>query len=185
MPALVDGKRIVATDLPVGAGPRSKLRRYRITDPYLRFWFRYCAPHLADMARGRSDLAIGHFDRDFASWRGKAIEPVVHAAISRMARQDRRLGGLVRVGAWWDRAGKHECDIAGAQRSGDVALLGTVKWRARQAVSSAELAALADARSVLPRAAGAQLAVVCPAGVRGGVEPDVLLDADDVLSAFR
>jgi hypothetical protein len=185
LPTLVHAKRVVTIDTPAGAGSASKLRRYRIVDPYLRFWFRFCAGHLDDIARGRADLAVDHFDRDFASWRGRAIEPVAHDAVLRLARTDRPFEELVRVGAWWDRRGTHEYDIVGAARSGDVAIVGTVKWRARKAVSSLELRALAEARSVIPNAASARLAVVCPAGVRAGVEPDVLLDADDVLRAFR
>jgi uncharacterized protein len=37
---LVDAKRVVAVDHPVGAAPTSRLRRYRICDSHLRFWFR-------------------------------------------------------------------------------------------------------------------------------------------------
>ena len=185
LPALVDGKQVVAIDVPVGASPKSKLRRYRIVDPYLRFWFRYCRPHLADMARGRADLAIGRFERDFASWRGKAIEPVVHEAVSRLAASDDRLGGVERVGAWWDRSSDHEFDVVGAARDGTVPLLGSVKWRARKPITSAEVAALAEGRAVVPGAASARLLAVCPAGARDDADADLVLGADDLLGAFR
>ena len=185
LPILAEDKRVVAIDLPVGAAPTSKLRRYRIVDPYLRFWFRYCAPHLTDMARGRSDLAIDRFVRDFPSWRGKAIEPVIQEAVSRLSRSDPQLSGLVTVGGWWNRTGDHEYDLVGAERNGEVTVVGTVEWRARRAVTVEELSRLSEARSVVPRAGGAKRAIVCPAGARAGVHPDVLLDAGDVLDAFR
>jgi AAA+ ATPase superfamily predicted ATPase len=44
-------KRIVAGDLPISPRP-SKDRRYRITDPYLRFWLRFLAPSMAQIERG-------------------------------------------------------------------------------------------------------------------------------------
>ena len=185
LPALVDGKQVVVIDVPVGASPKSKLRRYRIVDPYLRFWFRYCRPHLADMARGRADLAVGRFERDFASWRGKAIEPVVHEAVSRLAASDERLGEVEHLGAWWDRNHTHEFDVVGASRDGTVPLLGSVKWRPGKPVTSGEVAALADGRAVVPGAAAARLLAVCPAGARDDAGADVVLDADDLLGAFR
>jgi hypothetical protein len=43
----------------------------------------YCRPHLADIARGRDDIAVDHYDRDDSSWRSKTIEPIVHEAMSR------------------------------------------------------------------------------------------------------
>lgn len=185
LPALVDTKQVVAIDVPVGASSASKLRRYRIVDPYLRFWFRYCRPHLADMARGRADLAVDRFDRDFASWRGKAIEPVVHEAVSRLAASDERLGAVERVGAWWDRRSVHEIDVVGARRDGSVPLLGSVKWRARKPVTSGEVTALAEGRAVVPRAGSARLLAVCPAGARDDAGADVVLGADELLDAFR
>jgi uncharacterized protein len=185
LPALVNGKQVVSIDVPVGASPKSKLRRYRIVDPYLRFWFRYCQPHLADMSRGRADLAVDRFERDFASWRGKAIEPVVHEAVSRLAAGDERLGGVERVGAWWDRSNEHEFDVVGAARDGSVPLLGSIKWRPRRPVTSGEVAALADGRAVVPGAAAARLLAVCPAGARDGAGADVVLVADDLLGAFQ
>lgn len=181
--ALVNDKRILAIDTPIGAKPATKLRRYRIIDPYLRFWFRYCAPHLDDIARGRRDLAIDHFDRDFASWRGMAIEPVVRDALLRLSRSD-QLGAPVTIGAWWDRANEHEYDVVGAQRSGRVALVGTIKWRPRKPVSPDELRELASARAVIPNAAAAKLVAICPAGARPETQPDVLLNAKDILDAF-
>ena len=185
LPALVDVKQVVAIDVPVGASTTSKLRRYRIVDPYLRFWFRYCRPHLADIARGRADLAVGRFERDFTSWRGKAIEPVVHEAVSRLAASDERLGGVERVGAWWDRSNTNEFDVVGATQDASVPLLGSVKWRTRKPVTSGEVAALANGRAVVPGAASARLLAVCPAGARDDAGAHVVLDADDLLGAFR
>jgi hypothetical protein len=109
----------------------------------------------------------------------------VHDAVSRLAASDERLGGVERVGAWWDRSNDHEFDVVGAARDGTVPLLGSVKWRARKPVTSGEVAALANGRAVVPGAASARLLAVCPAGARDDAGADVVLVADDLLGAFR
>jgi hypothetical protein len=177
-------KRVVAIDRPVGTQPSSKLRRYRIADPYLRFWFRFVGGHLDDIARGRSDLAVARYERDWSTWRGKAIESVVHQAVTRLARTEPNLAGVTEVGGWWDRPGKHEVDVVGAGDNGAVRVVGTVKWRSTRPVTRAELSAVTGARAIVPRAAAAKILVVCPAGTRSGAEPDLLLTAEDVVAAF-
>lgn len=185
LPILLDVKRVVAKDTPVGASASSKLTRYRISDPYLRFWFRYCAPHLDQIARGRSDLAIAAFERDFSSWRGKAIEPVVHEAVWRLARNHELLAGVEVVGAWWDRGNTHEYDVVAATQSGDVTMIGTVKWRPNKSVTTAEVGAVSNGRAHIPKAAAARILAVCPAGVTRHATADLVLDAADIVSAYR
>jgi hypothetical protein len=129
---LAKAKRVIAIDLPVGARPTTRLRRYRVADPYLGFWFAFVDSHLDDIARGRADLAVGRFERGWSSWRGKAIEPVVHQAASRLARSSPGLAGVDTVGAWWDRSGNHEFNVVGADSHGTVLVVGTVKWRPRK-----------------------------------------------------
>ncbi len=184
--SLVEVKKVVAIDVPVNVPSRkTKTRRYRIVDPYLRFWFRYCRPHLADIARGRDDLAVDHYDRDYSSWRGKTIEPVVHEAVSHLARIDERFDGVEQVGAWWDRTGQREYDVAAATRAGAVAWLGTVKWRPNKPVTTGEVAALAEGRADVPAATHARLLAVCPAGTAEGSGADVTLAAADIVASWR
>jgi uncharacterized protein len=185
LPTLVDAKRVVGIDVPVGAKPTTKLRRYRITDPYLRFWLRYCQPHLPAIARGRGDIAIDALERDFSSWRGRAVEPVIHDAMSRRAASAEKLSGLVVVGSWWDRTNAHEYDLVGADRQGSVTIVGTVKWRRTRPVTAADIADLAEARRVIPHAAQAHLLAVCPAAVTADAGADMVIDADGVLDSYR
>jgi AAA+ ATPase superfamily predicted ATPase len=57
---LLTDKRIVAAQLPVSLRP-SKDRRYRVTDPYLRFWL-----HLLGPRQHRTRLSLR---REFSSQR--------------------------------------------------------------------------------------------------------------------
>ncbi|MFD0257852.1 ATP-binding protein [Kitasatospora indigofera] len=183
---LTEQKGVVAADVPVGAPPRGKLRRYRIEDPYLRFWFRFVEQQVPHISRGRADIALDAFRRDWTSWRGKAVEPLVHEALLRLAPELPALDGADEVGSWWTRDNTHEYDVvARTARTRRVTAVGTVKWRERKRLTAGELAHLAGARAVVPEAAGARLVTVCPAGLHTGVKPDLHLDAGDLLAAWR
>jgi len=181
---LADVKGVVAIDTPAGAPTGTKLRRYRISDSYLRFWFRFIEGQLANIARGRSDLAVGAFTAGWEAWRGLAIEPVVRDGLVCLAP---RLGGPLRavgdVTGWWTRDGATEVDIV-ATGPGGIAAVGSIKWRDRRRFDQRERDDLAAVRGVVPHAGGAALVAVCPAGVRSAVTVDVALDAADLFGAW-
>jgi uncharacterized protein len=180
---LVDQKRVVAVSTPAGQPKASKLRRYRITDPYLRFWFRFVEPQITAVARGRGDIAIAKFERDWTTWRGQAIEPEVHTALARLSPGLPALAEATDVSAWWNRDHSVQVDIvATAARS--VMAVGSIKWRPRTQFTHSELDALARARAVIPHAAAAPLVAVCPAGVRSDVKPDMVFNAEDLMAAW-
>lgn len=182
---LTEAKDVVAVDLPVGALAKSRLRRYRIKDPYLRFWFRFVEQQLSNISRGRADIAVDSFGHDWTTWRGKAVEPLVHEALARLAPSLDILEGVHDVGSWWNRENTHEYDVVAPDaRSGEVRAVGTVKWRERKQVTAAELAHLAKARAVVPMADQARLITVCPAGLRPGVRPDLALTPADLLASW-
>lgn len=169
---------------PSGAGASSKLRRYRIDDPYLRFWFRFVEGHVDDVARGRPDIPTARFGSGWSSWRGRSIEPVVLDALTLLAAHDGRLGGAETVGAWWNRDGSTEVDVV-ARRAGTVPALGTVTWRQHSGVTGQELTALARARAVVPGAQSASLLAICPAGATPAASPDGVVTAEQLLDAWR
>ena len=181
---LVDDKRVVAIDTPAGRDASARLRRYRVADPYLRFWLRFIEPQLANLARGRSDLAMAATQLSWSTWRGVAIEPIVRDAITRLAPTIPTLADIATTDAWWDRANSHEIDVVGSNSKNQVIAIGSIKWRERRQFSVEELDELAVNRAVVPGAGGARLIAVCPAGVRSRADPDVTLDADALLSAW-
>ncbi|PZF83596.1 ATP-binding protein [Jiangella anatolica] len=174
---------VIAVDVPAGAAPNSRLRRYRVADPYLRFWFRFVAPQLANIARGRGDLAIDAFRRGWPSWRGKAIEPVVRAAVLRLASDLDRLDDADAVGGWWNRDHSTEVDLV-ATHGPRVRAVGSVKWRTTTPFDADDAAVLRGVRQVVPGADDAALVAVCPAGVTDEAGVDLVLRADDLLAAW-
>lgn len=182
----IQDKGLVAIEVPVGARASSKLRRYRITDPYLRFWLRFCSPELSNIERGRADIALDHFEKTFRPWRGRAIEPVVHEALGRLAATgEGPFAGTETVGSWWNKGNETEIDIAAADHQDRIRWLGSVKWRTSRPVDRREAARLAEARGRIPTASGAGLVAVCPAGADADGGFDTVLDANDVLEAYE
>ena len=185
MKVLADVKQIVAVDLP-GGRRGSRLKRYRIADPYLRFWFRFVEPELRNIEIGRPDLAVAAFRRSWPSWRGRAIEPIVREAVLRLAPgMSGPSAAIESVDPWWERSGTHEFDLVGARHDGLPVAVGSVKWRESQPFNDRDLAKLAIARSIVAHAEQASLLAVSPHGVAPGVSVDVVLDAADLLAAWR
>ncbi|MHB8288601.1 MAG: ATP-binding protein [Acidimicrobiales bacterium] len=184
MDALVGVKRIVAVDVPAGRR-NERLKRYRIADSYLRFWFAFIAPHLRNIEVGRSDLAVRAFHSSWATWRGKAIEPLLREALLRLApRLAPPLDGIESVGGWWDRSGMYEYDIVASNRSSAIVAIGSIKWREKGSFDPRDLATLGKARSVIPGAERASLVAVAPQGATSGLAADLVLDAGDLLGAW-
>ena len=169
--------------MPAGAAASSKLRRYRITDPYLRFWFAFVEGQVDNISRGRPDLAAAAVERGWSTWRGTSVEPVVQDALLRLGARRAELTGLESVGAWWNRDNSVEVDLVGRDREG-IGWLGTIKWRRRGGITRQEVAALAAQRQLVPGAQGALLLGVCPSGARREAALDVVLTDQDLIEAW-
>lgn len=180
-------KRVVAADEPLSARAASKDRRWRISDPALRFWLAFVEPNLGAVDRGRPDLALARVASGFDSWRGRAIEPVVRDALGRLL-PDSYWPDANAVGGWWNRSNNPEIDLVGAndRPADNVAFVGTIKWRARGRVTGREIDQLSqDALKIPGVVAGTALVAVCPAGV--GADPRITQawNAADLLSAWE
>ncbi|GAA1953335.1 ATP-binding protein [Catenulispora subtropica] len=143
-------KRMVAAELPISLGP-SKERRYRIADPYLRFWFAFLGPHLAEIDRMRSDLTLERIRGGWASWRGRAVEPLVRDSLARLL-PAAGLPAAPAVGGYWTRSNDVEIDIVGADRepiAQRLLFLGSIKWLEASPLDQHDLIALHKQRDRL------------------------------------
>lgn len=179
------GKGVVESALPYAAPPGQKNRRYFVADPYLRFWLRYIGPHLDEIDRGRSDLLLELVERDWTSFRGRAVEPIVRRSIERLL-PDARLGVARFVGSYWTRTNVPEIDLVGADepRPDAVAFVGSIKWRESALFTRRDTEALIEQRAHVPGAAGARLLGVSRRGFAAGCALDVALTPDDLLRAW-
>lgn len=179
-------KRMIAVDVPVSVR-RARAPRYRIADPYLRFWLRFVEPALPDIARGRPDLALDRVREAWVNYRGRAVEPLVHASLERIALADERLGGAAVIGGYWTRTGDVEVDVVGVDRWPDarrVPVIGSVKWREHGPFDRRDAAALAAARSDVPGADQAVLVAVSRSGCTAA-DLDAVYGPAELVAAWR
>lgn len=186
---LLQAKRVVAGELPLSTTP-SRERRYRVADPYLRFWLRFVGPHLDEIDRARGDRLLQRVDDGWAAWRGRAVEPVVREAVRRLLPVD-GLPDAAAVGGYWTRSNDVEVDIVGADRADvarSIAFLGSVKWRDHGPADVRDLADLHLARRRVPGATEeTPLLVVSRAGASTavtGAEGVATLGPADLLEAW-
>src|SRR5450756_1565274 len=135
------------------------------------------------LCQGCGDIAVAAFDASWASWRGRAIEPHVNEALTRLGATHPELAGVQQAGAWWTRDNSVEVDIV-ARTAENITTLGTIRWRPRGGVKRTEMAELAGARNVIPHAGGTRLLAVCPSGLAPGASADIVLRPEDLLAAW-
>lgn len=145
-------KRIVSMDQPLSTS-RSKVPRYRVTDPYLRFWLAFIGPAMPEIERGAHERVLARLRTSWPSWRGRAIEPVLRAGVARMGASG-PAGATGAVGAYWTRTNEPEIDlvIADAQPAKHILGVGSIKWHETEPFDSSDLNELIVHRSQLPGA---------------------------------
>ncbi len=184
---LLEAKRVVAVDTPLSTRPAEKERRYRVADPYLRFYLAYLAAGLPLVERGRADLLLRKVRRSWAAWRGRAVEPVIRDALLRVAPE---LGWpeVEAVGGWWNRQNNPEIDLVGADRDGianRILFAGSIKWQTAKLFDRHDHAALVRDMTAVP---GVDSATSLLAVSRSGVAADVPLQSvgpDELMAAWR
>lgn len=171
--ALTVDKGLVRRDLPLST-KASRLSRYTVADPYLRFWLRFLGPGLEQVQRGRGDLVADRIDRQWSDYRGSAVEPILRELLARRLPDDRLGPGAV-VGKWWDRSA--EVDLVVADRPDVptvVSAVGSVKWRQAAPFGLDDERAVQQQRALVPGADRAVTFGVSRSGVAAGVAVPVL-----------
>jgi AAA+ ATPase superfamily predicted ATPase len=149
---------------PLGpSGPEAKRTRYRLTDPFFRFWFRFVFPNRSLLERGRVKEVLRIVKRDMDTFMGQAFEDCCREWVGHYAGD--ALPASQHLGRWWSRDGQVEVDIAGASR-GRYDLLGSCKWSRK--ASAAVLGQLLSHRESMRRAGSAHLLIFAR-----GFEPEL------------
>lgn len=167
---LTADKRLVRRDRPLSI-KASRLTRYTVADPYLRFWLRFLGPGLDTVQRGRGDLVSAQIGRQWSDYRGAAVEPVLRDLLAQRL-PDERFGTGEKVGKWWDRSA--EVDLVIADRvdaPSVVTAVGSVKWRESAPFGSDDERAAQQQQAVVP---GADRAVTFGVS-RSGAAADVAI----------
>ncbi|MGH8998973.1 MAG: ATP-binding protein [Acidimicrobiia bacterium] len=150
---LLTAKRVVARDVPLST-KASKQARYRVADPYLRFWLAFIGPHFAELERGRGDRILARVRAGWTTWRGRAIEPVVREALARLL-PAAGLPDAGAVGGYWTRTNIPEVDLVGADRgpvAKKVLFVGTIKWLDTSPLDQGDINTLSGHLAAIPGA---------------------------------
>ncbi|MGC9496216.1 ATP-binding protein [Streptomyces sp. WG7] len=184
----LQAKRVVAADLPLSTKPDTKNKRYRIADPYLRFWLAFLRRGIPLIERGRGDLALERIERSWTTWRGRAVEPVIRDSLLRLL-PDERWPHTEATGGWWNRQNNPEIDLIGADRepvAGAVHFVGSVKWLESQPFSRREYDALArDVLAVPGAGPDTPLVAVSRSGVSDGLPLAAHWGPEDLVRAWQ
>jgi uncharacterized protein len=142
-------------------------------------------PGIDEIDRGRGALVVDRIERDWATFRGAAIEPVVRQSLERLL-PDPRFGDARFVGAYWTRSNDPEVDLVGAGEldpKHSVAFVGSIKWRQNTPFTRRDTESLIEQRAKVPGAQDARLIGVSPSGFSASAL-DVELGAEDLLLAW-
>lgn len=123
--AKLERLRLVERTLPFGAPPTRRDSQWRLSDPFLRFWFRFVFPFQAELEAGLDpvDLFRGEIKPDLSHFVSPAFEDAArnHARMS--------LGSLAtRVGRWWGKS-LHAHRRSGERSTEEIDLVGTARNR--------------------------------------------------------
>jgi len=179
-------KRVVEQDQPLSVKPGARDKRYRVADPYLRFWLTFLGPHMAEVERGRGDRVLARIQTSWTSWRGRAIEPLLRESLNRALVETPLLGEGI-VGGYWTRTNDPEIDIVIADRqpvAKTILGVGSIKWLERTPFDRHDLAQLMVHRSQLPGATDDTPLIVV---ARSGCDVDgvTAFGPDELLNAWR
>jgi len=118
--------------LPVTAGPKSRLGRHHITDPFLRFYYRFLAQRQRQLALGVQDQALAEIQRHLPDFIGTHTWEELCRDWLLLAGSQGRLPFLPdQVGCLWAR--DLQIDVAGFNPMEKTLILGECKWTAEHA----------------------------------------------------
>lgn len=183
---LLESKRVIAVDSPLSTKPNRKDRRYRVADPYLRFYLAFLRSGLSLIERGRPDLVDRQIQRSWTSWRGRAIEPIIRDALLRLA-PDLGWPEVEQVGSWWNRQNNPEIDLIGSDRADlarEIKFAGSIKWHSSKPFGGHDLTDLIRGTAQVPGVDEAtQLVAVSRSGFAPGLKARQL-GPDDLIGAW-
>ena len=110
---------------PFGENDQKRKTRYRVSDPYLRFWLRFLS---GDDIESQIELQqwpalIQRTAQALPTYLGRSLEDWYRQRFL-------ELSGFSPVGAWWDRRGENEIDLIALDNVGKKILLAEIKTQA-------------------------------------------------------
>lgn len=151
---------LVKRETPFGSSKRTTKRSlYRISDPFLRYWFRFVEPNLSRLEARSVDSVQRDVESSFSHHVAGIWEELARDSVPGSGYEGIEWGP---AGRWWgaglDRR-PHEIDVVAESHSGDSLLVGEVKWE-DDVDHDRAFALLARKAAQLPMARGKKIVLV-------------------------
>ena len=111
---------LIERNLPFGSKPGCRNVRWRVSDNFLSFWFRFIAPNSQLTAVGNMALLRETINDEYTQYSGLMLERYFRQKYSEQER-------VTEVSAWWDKKGVNEIDLIALYRLDRHALVAEVK----------------------------------------------------------
>jgi hypothetical protein len=181
--------RLISTTTPVGAPDGSRSHQHRVSDGFIRFWFRFVFPNQEGLQSGLQpkDLWDAGIEPYLADFVAPAYEELC-------VRYTRIVHGATAptVGSWWGAAlTRHrrakerfteQIDVVAAQRR-NLRIVGECKWTADQMPRSVlddlrtfKIPAIAEERNLKVPAAGPAILLFCRSGFEQALREEAAAD---------
>ncbi len=116
---------IIESLKPIGSKPNSKLQKYKITDLFLAFWFRFIFKHQSLIESGNFSFLRSIIERDIQTYSGPTLERLYSDLL-------KQSGRFSQIGSWWDRSSSQEIDIVALDSTSKTLLIAEIKLNAER-----------------------------------------------------
>jgi len=117
---------VVRKNRPVFSKKNSRDVRWRVSDNYLRFYFRFINSNLSLIELRRYDILKERISSEYAQYSGSVLEDYFREKIAEEER-------VTEIGSYWDKKGQNEIDIIALDGIGSKAAVAEVKRDRRKA----------------------------------------------------
>jgi len=177
----------VARELPWGENARSSKRTlYHLSDPFIRFYFRFVLPYKSLLELGRTDAVLEQVMHGLDTHTAAIWEDLARASVPTL-----KIGGQQwdTASRWWGQDENHrpvELDVVAESLDRGSLLLGEVKWGCKPAELAREAARLKALSRHLPFVRGRKVVIALWTDIAGKPSSALtVITPNDVLEALR
>ncbi len=111
---------MVTRKKPILSHTNSKTTSYAISDPFLRFWFRFICPYQSLIERQQTALLRQNIEKNYELFSGITLEQYFQAMYM-------ETGQYTAIGNWWDRKNENEIDMVAINEMDHTGLISEIK----------------------------------------------------------
>ena len=148
--SVLESANFIERRVPVTAGVRSRQSRYHITDPYLRFYYRFLNSRQTQLALGIQEPALAEVSRHLLDFIGTHTwEEICREWVLRAGAAGKLPYLADQVGSYWDKS--VQVDVVGINRMEKTLILGECKWSPKQIGDEVLTTLLGKTGNVVPK----------------------------------